>query len=1132
MALEESGVKLVAQGSAGFDADLKGASKAVDTFGASANKAADLIQDAAGRWRTASGKFATDAEKAAAGVETIAPAAKKAGDAAEKAGKDAEKGGGGFKAFGEIVTGALREVGRMATNALADAARATAAFVGDSIGLAGDFEAGMLQFQSVAGRDVDTSGLEKFHDLFLQLGKELPVSTKDVQLAAIEMVKGGIDPATIAAGGLRQNIQFAAAAMGGDLVKAAEISAKIIGGWAGVNATAAEKADFLTHATDLLAKAANASSTDVEGLALGIFNSQGIARTAGVSFDDLTTTLAALAPRFESSSVAGNSLKNMIARLQPTTDPAAQAMASLGLYTSETGSAFYDAQGNFIGFEKSAQLLQDSLKGLTKEQQAALLQQIFGNDAMGAAAGLAELGAAGYTNMAEALANANGVSETAALKQQGFNTALDNAKGSVEAMQISIGEKLLPMLTTLLNDTIAPAINAFGDWATAILGADDPMQALIKSIDEIAPGFQSFLDTATTVAAFIGDNLEPILAGLAAVVAVAVVPAMLAAAGAFLATAAPIAAIGLAVALLYKAWESDFGGIKTIVTKVWNDTLLPAFNDMQAWLAEKLPPAIKTLSDFWTNTLQPALADVWAFLKDKVFPVLSDLKDIYIAAAIIQVKALALVWTNVLQPALKAVWDFLNGSIIPIFKALFEVNWAIAMKAVEALSGLWQKVLKPALEAVGDYITDTVVPAFKSVGDYLDKTFGPILKDAKAWLDKVTGGFGGVSGAVKDVTKWLGDLASSISNLKLPDWLTPGSPTPFETGLLGIGNALQKSVGPGLSTMRQGMKDIGQEITDTFEGTDIIDTLMGLGTDAMDGFASGLEKGMRGVVRDIDQIAKDIEDRFKEATESQSPSKMMVPVGEWIMQGMMQGMSSQMPMLTDLIGSISADLVDEMKDIGRDMQGVIADSFGATASMDRQIAKNLDSFKDILPQYAAFTTGALKEAQSQAEGFLDPSEGARFFAMRSKQILEYAKLQKELSEAETQDDRDRIAEQMLLINRAQTAEISQFNANQTAKQSAAQEIADSISAVMAALSGIDLTDDQIKIVDMLSGVWSGLQAPVQSRADAYANPPQTQYPSGGSNTTTSTKTINMPIYTNQTPAALQQSWAVLQASMP
>jgi hypothetical protein len=83
-----------------------------------------------------------------------------------------------------MMIGGLRELGSMATQAFVQAAKATAAFVGDSINLAGDFEAGMLNFQAIAGKDVDTKGLEQFRDLFLQIGKELPVSTADVQKAA------------------------------------------------------------------------------------------------------------------------------------------------------------------------------------------------------------------------------------------------------------------------------------------------------------------------------------------------------------------------------------------------------------------------------------------------------------------------------------------------------------------------------------------------------------------------------------------------------------------------------------------------------------------------------------------------------------------------------------------------------------------------------------------------------------------------------------------------------------------------------------------------------------------------------------------------------------------------------------
>jgi len=1051
----------------------------------------------------------------------------------------ADFGGG----FGEIVTGALRKIGELSVQALLKAGQAITGFVKDSIGLAGDFQAQMLEFQSVAGKDVDTKGLEQFRDLFLDIGKRLPVSTSEVQQAAIEMVKGGIDPATIAAGGLEQNIKFASAAMGGDLVKAAEISSKILGGWTSVNATAAEKSDFLTHSTDMLAKAANASSTDVEGLSRGIFQAQGIAKTAGVSFDDLTTTLAELAPRFASSAESGTSLKNFIARMQPTTAPAIAAMEQLGLYTEQTGSAFYDAQGNFVGFQQASQLLQDSLQGLTKEQQAAALQTIFGNDAMSSAAALAELGAAGYTNMANALTTANGVQEAAALKQQGFNTALDNAKGSVEALQIQLGTFLLPILSDLLNNYIAPGVNAVTDFAAAfmkmtpaIAASDDPIQTFLNALKVAAPQFldiissiedfkdalSEFATAAQPAVDFISNNLTPILVGIGTVIAVTVVPAMASAGAAFVAAAAPIAALAAAAALLYAGWESDFGGMRTAVTAFWTDTLLPALTDMQKWLAETIPPIIAALAKYWTDTLLPALIEVGDFLNDKVFPILSDLADVFIAGAIIEVKALAAIWTNVLQPALNVVWNFISGTLIPIFHALFDVEFAIAMKVGEALAGLWQKVIWPALKAVGEYITNTVLPAFQDIGNYLSATFGPILTEVGKWLDKVTGGFGGVSGALDYVIGKIEAFAKSISDIKLPSWLTPGSPTPWEIALYGIGKALTTSVGPGLATMQAGVKEIGTQISESFQDTDLIDMLTTLGQDAMEGFGAGLKAGLRGVMSIIDSAANSVEDAFRGALDAHSPARRFIPVGESVTQGIAEGIQQGFPALADQVGSIADGLLSKMQDVGTRINEAIADGFGSTASIDRQIAKNLDRFKDVLPQYQQYTQGALQEAQQQAMEFADPSEGAKFFKMRSDQILEYAKLQKDLNEATSQEDKNRIQQQMLLINRAQQAEISQFDATKSAV-SPLMDIVNQINDIMKTIAGINLTDEQIHIVDQLASICSQLQTPVTTQRTPY-NP-------GPATTNTHTTNLNMPIYTNNSPSAMQSSMAIAAAAL-
>ena len=46
--------------------------------------------------------------------------------------------------------------------------------------------------------------------------------------------------------------------------------------------------------------------------------------------------------------------------------------------------------------------------------------------------------------------------------------------------------------------------------------------------------------------------------------------------------------------------------------------------------------------------------------------------------------------------------------------------------------------------------------------------------------------------ALSSVKGWLDNVKTAISNIHLPSWLTPGSPTPFELGLVGIGEAARR----------------------------------------------------------------------------------------------------------------------------------------------------------------------------------------------------------------------------------------------------------------------------------------------------------------------------------------------------
>jgi hypothetical protein len=104
--------------------------------------------------------------------------------------------------------------------------------------------------------------------------------------------------------------------------------------------------------------------------------------------------------------------------------------------------------------------------------------------------------------------------------------------------------------------------------------------------------------------------LTAVLASLATMLAIVVVPAFIAwataAGAAALATIAalapvllPIAAIGAAVALLTTAWTHDWGGMRTTLTSWWEHSIKPILTTIWDWLSTNIPKALGTLKRVW-----------------------------------------------------------------------------------------------------------------------------------------------------------------------------------------------------------------------------------------------------------------------------------------------------------------------------------------------------------------------------------------------------------------------------------------------------------------------------------------------------------------------------------------------------
>lgn len=897
---------------------------------------------------------------------------------AEKAvtqfGQSATASGGKVSAASQIMTGALRSIGAMATNALADAGRAFVGFLGDSVKKAGDFEANMKVFGSVTGSALQDSGksLKDFSDLFIQLGRDLPVSTAEVQQAAIELAKGGIDPATIAAGALRTSLNLAAAG-GVGLADSATILSKQLGVWVDSAATAQEKSAFLADTADLLSQAANVTTSDVGDMAIGLANVGGVAKVAGLSFHETVQTMALLAPSFSSASDAGTSFKTFLSRLQPTTKPATAAMTELGLYTAKTGSAFYDAQGNFVGMEKASALLQTATSGLTEAQRLMAFQTIFGTDAIRAAAIIADKGAAGFDAMGVSMAGAGTVAAQAAARQVGFNTALENAKGSLEALQLTIGAALIPVLADLLNTYIAPGINTVTAWAGAILSATDPLTALVTSIDSLLPGFAAF----TT---FVSTNLTPILIAVGTVIATLVVPAIVAAGiafGAAVIAGAPLVlglvALGAAAAALYLIWQDGWTAASaefiTFATGVWTQiqTLATQF---VAWITPLIPVVLTQLAAFgsaviaWVGEQAPVLLaklDTWgqqfiAWIGPKIPPMLAQLGQLASAA-----------WSWIVAQAAPILakletWGqqfiaWIGPKIGPMLSEL----GSLASSAWSWIAGE-APVLLAKLDAWGQqfiaWIGPKIAPMLAELGalatsflSWIGSQAAPILASLKAWATSFVAWIGPATvdflskwpGVLSQFLDWIGSAAGPLL-AKLGDWaiqfvawilpMVPG----FIVALGGIAVALMAFVAETAVTLLAKLGDWGKAFGEWIS-TDAIPALVAawpgfltslkglmdaadtwatgkaaeLGQAIVDGIINGLNTAAGALFTKLNTLASDALATLQKAFKTGSPSQLMADeIGRPIVEGMQLGILNEMPHLLAAMRTSTDSLIQEI----------------------------------------------------------------------------------------------------------------------------------------------------------------------------------------------------------------------------
>ncbi|MBN1430439.1 MAG: hypothetical protein JXB07_18865 [Anaerolineae bacterium] len=182
------------------------------------------------------------------------------------------------------------------------------------------------------------------------------------------------------------------------------------------------------------------------------------------------------------------------------------------------------------------------------------------------------------------------------------------------------------------------------------------------------------------------------------------------------------------------------------------------------------------------------------------------------AAVVLAVSLLRNAWENDflgLRTIFENVW---NNGIVPAFEYVKAELLPRVMEVFDRLSVIWENKILPQLARLGINLDGSLGPIIEQVliigiGEAVKAL--EILIDAIDWMIPLVDRWASGIKSIVNLFLWwrngIQDVVRAIANLKLPVWLTPGSPTPFETGLWGINDAMDEMARKQLPSLSRGL---------------------------------------------------------------------------------------------------------------------------------------------------------------------------------------------------------------------------------------------------------------------------------------------------------------------------------------
>ncbi len=499
-----------------------------------------------------------------------------------------------------------------------------------------------------------------------------------------------------------------------DLATTADITSNILSGFG-------LQAEETARVADVLTKAFTNSNTDLEMLGYTMKYVAPIAHASGQSLESVAAAAGLLGNAGIQGTQAGTSLRRMLTRLAGPPKAAREELHDLGVTVE-------DAKGNMKPLAQIIGELAEATKDMGEADRLAAISRISGVEASSAMLALMDAGQGKIEAFTKELENSGGTAEEIAKKQ------LDNLKGqliilksALEGAAIAIGTALLPALKLItkglqflvdkfnsLPKPVKSTIAILGAMATVLALVTGPLLILVGMLPGIITGF-----------------------GLIAEFGALVAPALLPIAGVTAAVMAGLTALGAAIYLTYKHF----------------DTIKKKASEFATIAGQKVTPVLKTTSSLFKGIAETLTGD---FTKGSI--ALHNLLPQSVANGI--VKGLASIRSG-FDDLKKAITDAFNGDYSGIAEFIPNII-GILVGGIPGLIVAGSKFLPAIAQGIEQNMPTILEKATEIVNSLVNGVTTNLPRILQAGLEMMTGLLEGFTQALPNIVEKVTQVVDTI----------------------------------------------------------------------------------------------------------------------------------------------------------------------------------------------------------------------------------------------------------------------------------------------------------------------------------------------------------------------------------